>query len=215
VGNGSGLRIANTGSSLLSTSISQFHLNNILHCPNASSNLLSIQKFCRDNHCYFILTSTHFIIKDMQTKEILLQGSNEASLYPIYLTQLQSNKIKSKAAFLSTAAFLPHFTAFLGVTASFEIGHSHLGHPGKSVIHRLLQQSLLSCSGSVKFNKLCDSCQMAKSKKLPFSDSHRKSTHPLELIHSDVWTSPIMSPGGCKFYVVFIDDHSVFHGYLP
>jgi hypothetical protein len=45
VGNGGGLQIANTGSSLISTSNNQFCLNNIRHCPHASFYLLSIQKF--------------------------------------------------------------------------------------------------------------------------------------------------------------------------
>jgi hypothetical protein len=91
VGNGGGLQSTNTGSSFVSTPSSQFYLHKVLHCPKASANLLSIQKFCRDNHCYFILSATHFTIKDMQTKEILLQGSSEAGLYPIYLQQLQSS----------------------------------------------------------------------------------------------------------------------------
>jgi hypothetical protein len=112
VGNGGGLQIANTGSSLVSTSKSKFNLHNILHCPHASSNLLSIQKFCRDNHCFFTLTATCFVIKDMLTKDILLQGPSEAGLYPIYLKQLQSNKVKSKAAFLSSNQFLSHFLHF-------------------------------------------------------------------------------------------------------
>jgi len=83
------------------------------------------------------------------------------------------------------------------------------------ILNKLLQQSLIPCNGPSKINKLCDSCQIAKSKKLPFSDSHRISTHPLELIHSDVWTSPILSLGGCKYYVVFIDDHSRFTWLYP
>jgi transposase InsO family protein len=215
VGNGGGLQIANTGSSLISTPNTQFCLNNILHCPHASSNLLSIQKFCKDNHCYFILTATYFVIKDMLTKEILLQGPSEAGLYPIYLKQLQSNKLKSKAAFLSSTAFLSRFSAFLGVTVPLDVWHSRLGHPADSVVHRLLQQSLLPYSGSVKRNKLCDSCQVSKSKKLPFLDSNRVSTHPLALVHSDVWTSPILSTGGCKFYVIFIDDYSRFSWLFP
>ncbi|KAJ0045806.1 hypothetical protein Pint_06093 [Pistacia integerrima] len=65
VGNGGGLTITTTGSSFLSNSNTRFFLSDILHCPNASSNLLSIQKFCHDNNCYFILTSTHFLVKDM------------------------------------------------------------------------------------------------------------------------------------------------------
>ena len=146
----------------------------------------------------------------MWTKEILLQGPSEAGPYPIYFKQLQSNKVKSKAVFLSSTTFLSCFTAFLGVRAPIDSWYSSLGHPTESVIHRLLHKSLLPCIGSAKFNKFYDFCQMAKSKKLPFLDSHRISTYPLELIHSDVWTSPIMSPSGCKFYVLFIDDHSRF-----
>lgn len=135
----------------------------------------------------------------MQTKEVLLQGSSEAGLYPFYLKQLQSNKVQTKAVFLSSTAFLSHFTTFLGVTAPLHIWHSRLGHPSHSAMNKLLQHDLISCNGPTKMNKICDSCQVAKSKKLPFPDSHRISTHPLELIHSDVWTSPIVSLSGCKY----------------
>lgn len=72
VGKGDGLQIANTCSSLITTPYSQFFLPKVLRCPNATANLLSIQQFCRDNNCNFILTSNHFTIKDMQTKEVLL-----------------------------------------------------------------------------------------------------------------------------------------------
>jgi hypothetical protein len=41
VGNGTGLTIESTGSSLIHTPTSSFQLNNILHCPQASANLLS------------------------------------------------------------------------------------------------------------------------------------------------------------------------------
>ena len=51
VGNGWGLRITQIGSSLFSSPTSKFFLANILWCPNASFNLLSIQKFCSDNNC--------------------------------------------------------------------------------------------------------------------------------------------------------------------
>jgi hypothetical protein len=84
-----------------------------------------------------------------------------------------------------------------------------------SALNKLYKQSLLPCNGSSKINKMCDPCQVAKSKKLSFFDSNRISTHPLELIHSDVWTSPILSLGGCKFYVFFINDHSRFNWLYP
>lgn len=74
VGNGGGFLINNTSSSLLSTLNSTFLLQNIIHCPHASLNLLSIQCFCQDNSCYFVLTTFSFVVKDIQTKETLLQG---------------------------------------------------------------------------------------------------------------------------------------------
>ena len=90
VGNGSGLKIDNVGSTLLhsSNSSSDFHLKNVLHCPNASANILSIQLFFVDNDCHFILFSSHFFVKDNRTKAILLEGKSENGLYPL---QFQGN----------------------------------------------------------------------------------------------------------------------------
>jgi hypothetical protein len=67
VGNGSGLFIAHTGSSLFKHSNTDFLMKDILHCLNAAAKLLSIQKFCKDNHCWFKLTSDYFIVKDNLT----------------------------------------------------------------------------------------------------------------------------------------------------
>jgi hypothetical protein len=86
VGNGAGLTIENIGSSTLqSSSNSPFHLNKVLHCPQATANLLSIQRFCLDNDCYFILTAHYFYVKDYQTHAVLLEGRSENGLYPLRL----------------------------------------------------------------------------------------------------------------------------------
>jgi hypothetical protein len=67
------------------------------------------------------------------------------------------------------------------------------------------------------FNKsvVCVSCQLGKGKRLPFSSSNRVSITPLQLIRSDVWTSPVHSVTGYKFYVIFVDDHSRFIWVFP
>ena len=91
VGNGSGLMIQNTGSSSLHTSHHSFHLNNVLYCPQAASNLLSINQFCLDNNCYFILTGTSFFIKENKTSRLLLQGLVENGLYPMGIRIAPSN----------------------------------------------------------------------------------------------------------------------------
>jgi hypothetical protein len=54
VGNGTGLNIKNFGSSIVQSSFPKhppFLLKDVLHCPNTSANLLSINKFCIDNNC--------------------------------------------------------------------------------------------------------------------------------------------------------------------
>jgi transposase InsO family protein len=54
-----------------------------------------------------------------------------------------------------------------------------------------------------------------KEKKLPFHASTRVSTFPLQLTHTEIWTSPILSHTGFKYYIVFIDDFSRFAWIYP
>jgi hypothetical protein len=135
VGNGSGLKIDNAGSTLLhnSNSSSDFHLKNVLHCPNASANLLSIQRFCLDNDCHFILTSSHFFVKDNLTKAILLEGKSENGLYPL---RFQGNSHKSSRAIV----------AFLGIKTSALIWHFRLGHPANDVVSQIVKAFQLPVS---------------------------------------------------------------------
>jgi hypothetical protein len=53
VGNGAGLHIQQIGTFLDSPASNSlnFLLKNIQHCPSASANLLSVNKFCKGNKC--------------------------------------------------------------------------------------------------------------------------------------------------------------------
>ncbi|GKA55347.1 hypothetical protein Tco_0754296 [Tanacetum coccineum] len=53
VGNGKGLPILHIGSSKVYSPQKMFSLKNILHVPQISNNLLSVQKFCHDNDVFF------------------------------------------------------------------------------------------------------------------------------------------------------------------
>ncbi|GJV81769.1 hypothetical protein Tco_1517639 [Tanacetum coccineum] len=53
VGNGKGLPILLIGSSKVYSPQKTFSLKNILHVPELSHNLLSVQKFCHDNDVFF------------------------------------------------------------------------------------------------------------------------------------------------------------------
>jgi transposase InsO family protein len=51
---------------------------------------------------------------------------------------------------------------------------------------------------------------MGKSEQLPFFASNRLIINILELVHTDLWTSPITSISGCKYYIIFVDDFSKY-----
>ena len=77
VGNGQGLKISHVGSSFISSPSKLFHLSNTLLVPKITKPLLSVSKFCTDNHCFFEFWPSFFVIKDQHTKQELLKGVNE------------------------------------------------------------------------------------------------------------------------------------------
>jgi len=58
-------------------------------------------------------------------------------------------------------------------------------------------------------SEVCEACQLRKQAKHPFpAQTTHVSSKPLEMIHSDVWTTKTESIGGCQYYMSFIDDHT-------
>jgi hypothetical protein len=191
--------IFNTLASLLlkshTTNSPNFLLSQILHYPSTSANLLSINKFYKDNKCWFALTDVDFIVKDNLTGTVLLHEPSENGLYSIWLHPESMNKTR-------------RFTALLGVKTANMVWHQRLGHSSAFVFQHLLRHQHLPLVGSVSPSTVCESCQLGKSKQLPFSPSIRSSSNTLEVVHSDVWTSPVPSLSRCKYYVVFVDEYS-------
>jgi len=174
-----------------------------MHCPQAATNLVSIQRFCLDNHCYFILTASHYYVFDLQTQALLLEGKSENDMNPLQLGKKSHRGSKA-------------FTTMLGIKITPLVWHFRLGHPSTEVVTRVVQNNKLHVT-DLQFNKthVCDSCQLGKAKKLPFQPSTRVSNSPLSLIHYDLWTSPISSVSGYKYYVLFVDDYSRFSWIYP
>lgn len=124
VGNGTSLKIKGIGSSLVvptnSSNPPKLLLKDILLCPSASANLLSINKFCIVSNCHFTLIASYFLVKDNMTGAVLLQGPSNNGLYPIPLQHPTKSKVKK-------------FSAFLGVKTTNMVWHQRLGHPSTSV----------------------------------------------------------------------------------
>ncbi|CAL2227060.1 unnamed protein product [Prunus armeniaca] len=104
VGNGQGLHITNIGSG----SISQFHLNKVLHCPSASHNLLSVHQFALDNSVYFIFTPSDFYVKDLVSGKTFFHGKSENGLYPFRSPSSSSSFPTTAVALLGIRTSSPY-----------------------------------------------------------------------------------------------------------
>uniref|UniRef100_A0A2N9GJJ1 Retrovirus-related Pol polyprotein from transposon TNT 1-94-like beta-barrel domain-containing protein n=1 Tax=Fagus sylvatica TaxID=28930 RepID=A0A2N9GJJ1_FAGSY len=83
VGNGQVAPITHIGNSQLKASSHLFNLRKILRVPSMSSNLLSVNKFCRDNNFCFHFDANQFKIKDLPTGNLLYRGPSKNGLYPL------------------------------------------------------------------------------------------------------------------------------------
>ncbi|GJY75602.1 retrovirus-related pol polyprotein from transposon TNT 1-94 [Tanacetum coccineum] len=90
VGNSKGLPILHIGSSKVYSPEKTFSLKNILHVPEISHNLLSVQNFCHDNDVFFEFHTSYFVVKDESTHTTLLTVLSKHGLYTITLPQLKS-----------------------------------------------------------------------------------------------------------------------------
>ena len=160
IGNGQGLSIAHTGTTIFHTPEAKLNLKRVLHCPQASANLLSINQFCLDNNCLFILTGTHYFVKDIQTGATLLEGRSEGGLYPIQLRSMSINKSHA-------------LSAVVGIKAPVSVWHSRLGHASLPIVSQLLNKHSLPVEGSVNKMHFCEPCQLGKGKQLSFKPSTR------------------------------------------
>jgi hypothetical protein len=92
------------------------------------------------------------------------------------------------------------------------IWHKRVGHVNLQCLKLMEKPNLVG--GLLKFGiekvmlKVYEACQFGKQARHPFpAQATHVSSKPLEMIHSDVWTTKTQSIGGCKYYVSFIDDH--------
>ncbi|GJY63626.1 ribonuclease H-like domain-containing protein [Tanacetum coccineum] len=112
-------------------------------------------------------------VLDYLTRHILLRCDSSGDLYPVTKP--------------STSP-----TAFLSISAS--MWHQRLGYPGDQVLRSLVFSHFISCNKEKSSHS--HACQFGKHMKLPFHSSDSIVEHCFDIIHSDLWTSPIISSRG-------------------
>ena len=198
VGNGHSIPIHGYGHTNLSPPNPPFSLKNVLHAPQLIKNLVSVRKFTTDNSVSVEFDPFGFSVKDFQTGMRLMRCDSPGELYPI-TTTFTTNRATSSSTF---AALAP------------SLWHARLGHPGAPVFDSLRLNKFIECNGTRR-SHICHSCPLGKHVKLPFADSNSCTFMPFDIIHSDLWTSPILSSSGHKYYILLLDDYSNFLWTFP
>ncbi|KAI5350724.1 hypothetical protein L3X38_003615 [Prunus dulcis] len=120
VGNGNQLPISHIGKTTLSCFHGSLVLHDVLYVPAITKNLLSIQRFSRDNNCYFEMDYNGFRVKDNKKGKILLIGSSHGDLYYI----CADPQVRSKLV-------------FYGERTTQDVWHARLGHPSSDILRVL------------------------------------------------------------------------------
>jgi hypothetical protein len=104
-------------------------------------------------------------------------------------------------------------TSHFALSASVDLWHARLGHPSSTALRQIMQGFSLSCNKTESHS--FEACYLGKHVHLPFRSSSTVASFLFQLIHSDVWTSPILSNSGFLYYLVILDDYSHFMWTFP
>jgi len=191
IGNGHHIPVIGSGHASLPNSLT---LNNVLHAPKLIKNLVYVRKFTIDNDVSVEFDPFSFSVKDFQTGTLLMRCSSSGDLYPIPTSQQKAATPSPPSAFAAS---------------STELWHCRLGHPGAPVLNSLHRNKFLSCN-KFRDDFFCQSCPLGKQIKLPFYNSLSFTCMPFDIVHNDLWTSPMLSSGGHHYYVLFLELHRCF-----
>jgi hypothetical protein len=193
VGSGHSLPVTHMGTGALATSTSSLQLRNVLLSPSLVKNLLSVRQLCRENPISVEFDAFGFSVKDLRTRTVILRSDSDGDLYPV------------------SGSSSPR-SPFAGI-ASADLWHQRLGHPGDPAFRRTVSSFQFQCSKSSPHS--CHACRLGKHARLPFSSSQNCSFFPFQLLHMDVWTSPVVSISGYQFYLVILDDYTHYVWSFP
>ena len=197
IGNGHALPITRVGHTTLSTPNHTFYLNNVLVTPDLIKNLISTRKFTTDNFVSVEFDPFGLSVKDFRTKNVIVRCNSLGDLYPFWWPP------PSPAHALSTT------------TSSSTLWHRRLGHLSSQALSHLASAFSFPCNKNAADDHLCHACQLGKHVRLPFDTSSTQTSRPFQLIHCDLWTSPLPSVSGYKYYLVVLDDFTHYLWTFP
>ena len=189
--NGSSMHISHLGN----VSTPALSVSYVYQIPKLTHNLLSVGQL---TELGFSLTfsSTGVVLQDSQTGQIVGTARKVGRLFELIFLHLPSYRLFASAVSGQS-------------TSSLALWDSRLGHAYISRVKQLVSRGLLGSVSNKSFD--CMPCQFGKQTALPFNNSVSHALSSFDIIHSDVWgPSPISTPGGSRYFVIFVDDFSQY-----
>jgi hypothetical protein len=154
-------------------------LNDVLHVPTATDNLLSIGRFVERGNT-FVTTKLGAFLFD-SNENLVAIGQLDNGLFPldVEVTQEISNVATS-------------------MKCSWMEWHKRFGHIAISGLQHLRRRNLVDSFDVDESSELrdCEACVRAKQTENPFSKSAtRSTTHAGELTHTDIWGPAALHAG--------------------
>ncbi|GJU38495.1 retrovirus-related pol polyprotein from transposon TNT 1-94 [Tanacetum coccineum] len=166
-------------------------IRDVRHVEGLKKNLLSLGQL-DDLGCKVEIQNK--IMKVIKGALVLMRGEKVAA----NLYQLKGEIIEEAEASIATHS-PSHKVAVTW--------HQKLGHMSEQGMKILVERKLIPGLTKVSL-PFCEYCVISKQHRLKFKASNSRSVSVLELVHSDVWQAPVLSLGGAKYFVSFIDDYS-------
>ena len=168
-------------------------LSSVLHVSAFPVNLLSLSALVDQIDCRLIVDRFVFLIQERSTGRSLGTGVRRRGLW--YMDRI---KMDLEGMHMLAAGLEDKETRAL-------IHHCRMGHVSFDKMYQVFPDVM---SGVDKSKLRCDACEFAKHTRSSYVSKGIKSISPFVLIHSDVWTCPVLSVSGMKYFVTFIDCHS-------
>ncbi|KAL0561562.1 hypothetical protein IC582_001996 [Cucumis melo] len=151
-----------------------FSLQNVLHVPKLSYNLLSISKITRELHCKATFLPESVCFQDLNSRRTIGTARHSRGLYILNDDTFGSS--------ISTTSLLSSY--FSTSKHDFMLWHFRLGHPNFTYMKYLFPHLFLKIDVS---SLSCDVCIRTKQHRVSFPSQPYKPTQLFTLIHSDVW----------------------------
>jgi hypothetical protein len=193
IGDGSVIRSAGIGTVVIRTDKGfDMELSSVIHLPDTHSRILSTARLA-DKGAIITFDKTNFNIRFEQ--RTIAEGYKAGGLY-----WLAPQQTVNAAASTSTTA-----------SASLDTWHLRMGHLSKRALKHNAPKALkgLEINSSPVEEKPCNGCVLGKSSHLPFPQSSKRASSPLQIVHSD-----LVGPLQCKsiqgnlYFATFLDDFS-------